>query len=435
VAKLEATRRAEQSVLGAMLRDNASIGDVLALLTARHFLVAPHPEVFAALVALWDAGRPADLVTLADELKRRGRVAEVGYAYLSELWDAAPLAANAPHYAALVRDAAVARFLAEAAAEIQAEALDPPGPAQELVESAERRIYAVAENLGAASEAADLAEALGAASDRIDRRVSGRERGLSTGLQGLDDLTGGLHPGELVLLAARPSAGKSALALSIARHAALSCGAPAAFVSLEMSRADLGERVLVALSGVDGQRVRHGWLSADEVAALVRARGSVPAGAMWVSDEPGQTALRVAAAARRLQRRHGIRLLVVDYLQLVEPEDRRANRNEQVSAVSRRLKLLALELRIPVLALAQLNREVEHRTDREPRLADLRDSGSLEQDADVVLLLWAPPAVNDFPNPGDVIECVVAKQRNGPLGRALLRFRRAVQTFEGYGTL
>jgi replicative DNA helicase len=423
---------AERALLGALLRDNGVGPEVLGAVGWQDFAADAHQKVYQALAGLLDAGRPADLVTLADDLHRRGWVEDVGgYGALADLWDAAPTGANVAHYARLVRDRSLLRRLEAAGESIARSARDPDGPAEAVLDAAEQAVLGLARS-GADAHAVGLGEALREAWGRIDARCAnaGQPSGVPTGLEDLDRLTAGLQDGELTLLAARPSCGKTALAAQVARHAALGLGLPALFVSLEQRRAELAERLLCSLASVDSGRLRAGLLTPDDARRLSDARDRLDGAPLYIDDTPAQGMLRLAAGARRCRLRHGLRLLVVDYVQLVDPEDRRASRNDQVGGIARRLKALARELGAPVLALAQLNREVEGRAGGRPRLSDLRDSGELEQHADTVMLLWRLE-----PRPGSDVVPVgvdVAKQRNGPTGDVTVAFRRSNMRFEGY---
>jgi replicative DNA helicase len=413
-----------------MLRDNACIADVSLQLTADSFYLDAHRKVFTAILDLHGAGgRPVDLVLLGEELIRRGQLEDVGRPdYIAELWDAAPTAANAIYYARVIRDKALLRSLIHANTEILRDAYDQVGPAEELLEAAEQRILGLGE-LGSEGQTYVDREVLLETLKRIDARTSKERRlsGLSTGFADLDELTAGLQDSELVVLAARPSVGKTALGLAIAAHATLIMQRPVFFVSLEQSRVELMERLLCSQARVDGHRLRRGCLNEEEQDRLAAATQDVAKGLLHIDDRAVQSMLRIAANARRLKRKHGIGLVVVDYLQLVEPENRREPRHEQVGQISRRLKSLARDLRVPVLALAQLNREVENRASQRPRLSDLRESGSIEADADTVILLHRPK------DDADQLDVLIAKQRNGPTGEVSLYFRRNHMRFENYG--
>ena len=431
-------REAERSVLGSMLRDNAVIDDVTMVVQAEHFYSDGHQKIFRAVRDLRNnvkGGNAVDLVLLADELKRRGQIEDVGgYGYLSELWDAAPTAANARYYAAIVRDHAVIRNLIHAGTEILRDAYDQAQPADELLEAAERKILDIAQ-VTHTGDTRTLHQALDEAYDRIDKR-QGMETlsisGLSTGYSDLDEITAGLQDSELVIVAARPSVGKTAFSLNLVRNIVVEEQKPVFFVSLEQSRIELAERLLCCQARVDSHKLRKGNLSAEDMERILEAGGVLrSAGKLVIDDTPAQGMLRIAANARRLKLREGIRMVVIDYLQLIEPDSRRDPRQEQVAQISRRLKFLARELQIPVVALAQVNRSSEDRQDHRPRLADLRESGSIEQDADTVMLLHRPDRYEPGQHEG-IIEVIIGKQRNGPTGEVTLAYRKQYMRYENF---
>jgi replicative DNA helicase len=383
------SREAERSVLGSMLRDNAVIGDVVQIIRDENFYTDAHQKIFKGITALYDKGHPADLVTLAEWLKEQKFIEDVGaYAYLAELWDASPTAANAEYYARIVRDKALVRGLIHASTEILRDAYDQNMPADELVEAAERQILDVAER-GIVGEMKDLEQALREAMDRLDKRLQNGEQssfsGLPTGFVDLDEKTAGLQNSELIIIGARPSTGKTAMALNIARYMAVDAQVPVFFVSLEQSRIELAERMLCSQAKVDSHKLRKGHLNSDDLQKLFQAADLLSHTKLFIDDSPGQGMLRIAANARRLKLKQNIRIVFIDYLQLIEPDNRRESRQEQVAGISRRLKFLARELEIPVVAMAQVNRSSEDRQDHRPRLADLRESGCLAGDTLVTL--------------------------------------------------
>ncbi len=382
------SREAERCVLGSMLRDNGVIGDVLQIIREENFYADAHQKILNAIVTLYDRGQPVDMVLLAEMLKERQQIEDVGgYAYLAELWDAAPTAANAEYYARIVREKAVVRHLIHASTEILRDSYDQVMPADELLETAERKILDIAQ-MGITGQTYTLSQAVTEAYDRIDTRQQRDQfsiSGLSTGFVDLNDKTAGLQNSELIIIAARPSVGKTAFALNVTRNIVIEENQPVFFVSLEQSRIELAERLLCCQARVDSHRLRKGHLSAEDMQKLIEAGGVLRNAKLFIDDTPGQGMLRIAANARRLKLRHGIRLVVIDYLQLIEPDNRKESRQEQVANISRRLKFLARELQIPVVALAQVNRSSEDRQDHRPRLADLRESGCLAGDSLVTL--------------------------------------------------
>ena len=428
-------RDAERSVLGSMMRDNKVIPDVVQSLRADDFYVFAHQKIYGAMAELYVVqGKPADPVTVADYLEEKQLTPDVGGpAYLVELWDAAPSAANAVYYGEIVRQKAIVRNLIHACNELQRDAYDQVMPAHELLDSAERRILEVAE-LGVTGSTTTLQQALNEAYDRIDAR-KGKDyasvSGVPTGYIDLDSLTAGFQNSELIVIAARPSVGKTAFALNILRHIAVEENMPAFFVSLEQARIELAERLLCCQARVDSHRLRKGQLSSDDMDRLIAGGEVLRQAHIFIDDTPGQSMLRIAANARRLKLRHDIRLVAIDYLQLIDPDNRRDSRQEQVAAISRRLKFLARELKIPVIALAQVNRSSEDRQDHRPRLSDLRESGAIEQDADTVFLLHRP----EYHEPGQhegLVEVIVGKQRNGPTGEVSLMYIKQFMRFENF---
>ncbi|MFL5342595.1 MAG: replicative DNA helicase [Gemmataceae bacterium] len=416
----------EQALLGGLLRNETRIDDVATIVRAEDFRTYHHQRIFEAVVALWDDGKPVDAAAVADELYNRNQIEDIGgYQYLAQLLEQQPTVAGVVAHARRVRERAVIRSLNFAAKEIVAATEHGKGNAAKLLEEAEQKIFGIAEG-GFSGKSVRLDDAMARFFDLIDARArrGGRLAGLPTGFPDLDELTGGLNDGEMTILAARTSVGKTSLALQIARAAAVEYQAPALFVSLEMSEAEITQRVLCGAADVDGQRLRNGCPSREDIERLTACRAKVKGAPLFIDDTPSQRMIRIAATARRRKRQDGLRLVVVDYLQLVEPDDRKAARHEQVSAVSRRLKALAKELSVPVLALAQLNRQAEDSS--RPKLHHLRESGSLEQDADTVLLMHR---LEDSPS---VIEVEVAKNRNGPTGTIKLVFDRRYTRFGSY---
>jgi replicative DNA helicase len=418
---------AERSVLGSMLRDNAVIDDVLLLVRQGHFYTDAHQKVFAALAALHTGRCPADLVTLANELARRKELEDVGgYSFLGELWDAAPTAANAVHYSKIVREKGMARALIRSCNALLRDAYDQTRPAEELVEQAEKEVFALAED-AVGDEEADAAQVVNEVYDCVDAYHSDQSGagGLTTGFLDLDARMGALQPSSLVLLAARPSVGKTALATAFALNAALD-GRPVFFASLEQTRKELMERMLCSKAKVDSHALRKGMLDDAAFGRFHQAGDEIRNAPLVIDDASRQTVLRIQTKARRLKRREGLAAVVVDYLQLIVPTDRRAQRYEQVGEISRGLKAMAKDLEVPVIAACQLNRSPEGRADKEPRLSDLRESGSLEMDADVVVLL------SRSEHERNVIELDLAKNRNGPTGRVKLLYRPQWTRFENY---
>jgi replicative DNA helicase len=417
-----------------MLRDNICIHDVVNIVNEESFYFDAHQKIFKTIKDIYNDGHPVDLVILADKLNELKLIEDVGgYQYLYELWDAAPTAANAEYYGQIVRDKGIVRALIHASNEILRDAYDQGQPADELLARAEREVLDIAEK-GVTGSTSTLDEAIKLAFNRMDARARGGHAdvsGIPTGYVDLDHLTAGLQNNELIILAARPSVGKTAMALNIIRHIVVEERIPVFFVSLEQARIELAERLLVCQARVNSHSLRKGTLNGDENRRIIDAGSAFHDAKLFIDDTPSQTMLRIAANARRLKLRHGIRLIVIDYLQLIEPENRRDPRQEQVAQISRRLKFLARELEIPVIALAQVNRSSEDRQDHRPRLSDLRESGSIEQDADTVFMLHRP-GKSDGGIEDNIIEIIVAKQRNGPTGEVTLSYLKQFMRYENH---
>ena len=351
---------AEKGVLGSVLRENAVLSNVLGILRPDNFYYDAHQKIFEAIVDLYNLAKPVDAVLLFETLKKRKQIEDIGgAAYIAELWDAAPTAANAEYYANIVREKAVVRNLIHAHTELLRDAYDGVSSADELLGTAERQILEIAEK-GTTSQTKSLGDAMKEAFERMDAKAGKGHQvsGIRTGYVDLDNLTAGLQNSELVIVAARPSVGKTAFALNVVRHVIVEERVPVFFVSLEQAKVELAERLLVCQSRVDSHRIRTGRLDSTDIQRLMDA-GDILKGTaadpvkLFLDDTPSQTLLRIAATARRLKLREGIRMVVIDYLQLIEPENRKEPRQEQVAQMSRRLKFLARELEIPVMALGK----------------------------------------------------------------------------------
>jgi replicative DNA helicase len=428
---------AEMGVLGSILLENDVLHEIIPILGIEDFYRDTHQVIFAAIRGMYDLGKAVDSVTLADELKRLDQFEKIGGdETVRAIIESVPHAANAKYYAEIVRQKSISRQLIDGATEILRDGYSGQYTAQDLLESAERKIYNIAEEQ-VQGNTLDLKDVLFKAMDRIAERAdSGGHAvtGVASGLIDLDDLTGGFQPGQLIILAARPSMGKTALALNVCDHAAIHLKVPVLFISLEMGYLEIAERLLCARSRVDGYKLRTGTGMQHEMNKLVKAYNELRSGQIFIDDTPARNMLQITAAARRLSLRKKIGLIVVDYIQLVDSEDTRDSRQEQIAKISRRLKTLARELPVPVLALSQLNRAVESREDRRPRMADLRESGAIEQDADIVLLLHRPEYYDANDQPG-IAELIVAKNRNGATGSVKLTFLKNLTRFENSATV
>jgi replicative DNA helicase len=423
---------AEQGVLGSILQENDVLHDVVPLLTVEDFYRDAHQVIYRAVRDLYDLGKAVDGITLADELARRDQLQAVGgVEALAEIQNSVPHAANARYYAEIVRQKSIARQLIESANEILREGYSNTFTAEQLLESAERKVFNIAEDQ-TKGDTVELKDVVIEAVDRIVKRAEERHpiTGVASGFFDLDDITGGFQADQLVILAARPSMGKTALALNVCDHASVELQVPALFVSLEMGKLELAERLLCARSRVDGHKLRTGQnMGRQEMTQLGRGFEELRLAPLFIDDTPARNMLQITANARRLKMRSNLGMIMVDYIQLIDTEDTRDSRQEQIAKISRRLKTLARELHVPVIALSQLNRAVENREDRRPRMADLRESGAIEQDADIVLLLHRPDYYDPNDQPG-IAEVIVAKNRNGATGSVKLTFQKNYTRFE-----
>jgi replicative DNA helicase len=428
---------AEQGVLGSILWENDVLHDVVGFLRVEDFYRDTHQVIYAAIRDMYEQRKGIDAVTLAEELKRRGQFEQVGgNDAFAEITASVPHAANGKYYAEIVKEKSVNRQLIEYATEIIREGYSNQFTAEALLESAEKKIFGIAEDQ-IRGEILELNEVITLAMERIDRRLETPHAvaGVASGYIDLDDIVWGFQPGQLIVVAGRPSMGKTALALNICDHAAINLKLPVLFVSLEMGHHEIAERLLCSRSRIDGYKLRTGkGLARTDYPELTRAFKELSEGQMLIDDTPARNMLQIAATARRLKLRRHIGLIVVDYIQLIDSEDTRDSRQEQIAKISRRLKTLARDLKVPVIALSQLNRAVESREDRRPRMADLRESGAIEQDADIVLLLHRPEYYDQSEQPG-VAELIVAKNRNGRTDSVKLTFLKELMRFENLAAI
>jgi replicative DNA helicase len=426
---------AERSILGAVLLDNHSLNAAVEKLRSEDFFLPQHRQIFERMIQLAEKQQAIDVITLMEDLARRGELESAGgVPYLSQLADGLPRVTNVEHYARIVKEKSVLRNLAFSAAAIQEQALAGGDDADVILDRAESTIFQIAEDrvrgglIGVKELVRDNFE-------RLERIFSEGRRitGLATGYAGLDNETAGLQPSELIILAARPSMGKTALALNIAENVAVRNREPVAVFSLEMSKESLLLRMLASEARVDAHKFRTGHMGRDDWNKITRALTNLGDAPLWVDDSASSTVLEMGAKARRLKRDRGLSLMIVDYLQLVVPTNtgRGTNRQEEVSSISRALKGLAKELKVPVVVLSQLTRAPE-REDRKPQLSDLRESGAIEQDADVVLFINRPNFYKtDLPEEDRAkAELIIAKQRNGPTGNLNFVFLARHTRFE-----
>jgi replicative DNA helicase len=416
---------AEQCVLGAMMISKDAIADVVESLRGADFYRPAHEQVYDAVLDLYGRGEPADAITVAAELTKRGEIGRVGGApYLHTLLASVPVAANAGYYAEIVREKAILRRLADASIRIGQMSYAAQGDVDQIVDRAQAEVYAVTERR-ASEDYKPLSELMQPTLDEMEAISSrgGQLAGVPTGFVELDDLTNGLHPGQMVIVAARPGCGKSTLALDLARSASIKHGLCSAIFSLEMSQIEITMRLLSAEASIPLSHIRGGKMSDDDWSRVAKRMGQVSEAPMFIDDSPNLTMMEIRAKARRLKQRHELKLVVIDYIQLMTSGKRVESRQLEVSEFSRQLKLLAKELDVPVVALSQLNRGPEQRTDKKPMLSDLRESGSLEQDADMVVLLHRPDLYDKESERAGEADFIVAKHRNGPTKEITVAFQ------------
>ncbi len=412
---------AERGVLGSILLLPDVCDEVALILRPADFYDDANGRLYTHLVALRDLGRRIDATLLVERLRSAGDFELVGgAAYLAEVVRSVPHAANAVHYAQIVRDKSTLRSLIHTSTDILREVYDESIEPREMLNRAEEKIFSILGDEGT-NQTTTIRDVMLKAMERIDHRMQHDHAtgGIETGFADLDTLTGGMHDSELIILAARPSMGKTALALNIAEHVAMQ-GSTTLFVSLEMASLELADRLLCSAAKVDGHRLRNGTINNDERRQLVEKAGELSQAPLFIEDSPSRNMTEIAAIARRLKRQHKLGLIVIDYLQLIEPDNARDPRQEQVARIARRLKGMARELRVPLLCLAQLNRQAEAAKENRPRLSHLRESGAIEQDADVVMFVhrdeYYESNEEDRARLAGEADIIVAKQRNGPIG-------------------
>ncbi len=425
---------AEMSVLGAMLLDNEVISLVVPILNKNSFYKTAHQELYQTIVEVYDKGQMVDLVVLREELKKRSLLEKVGgIEYVMELEEAVPTIGNVEFYANIIREKSIKRNLIEVAAGIQKQAFEESCDTGQLLDSSERAIFDITQKKFHAASS-KINEILKETFSRIENLHDRQNRltGLSTGYYDLDDLTCGLQASELIIVAARPSMGKTSLALNILEHAGVIDKKSVVLFSLEMSAQQVAQNMLCSHARIDAHKLRKGFLEDSQWSNLSYGLGSLSEAPIFIDDTPGLSVLEVRAKARRLKAQYDIQLVVVDYLQLME-SSRAENRQQEISIISRGLKSLARELSIPVIAVSQLNRSVETREGHKPRMSDLRESGSIEQDADVIVLLHRD---NYYDVEKDnTAELIIAKQRNGPTGVVKLTFLSQFMRFESLASV
>ncbi|MGH2768088.1 MAG: replicative DNA helicase [Actinomycetota bacterium] len=415
---------AEESVLGACLLSRHAIASALEIIGPRDFYRPTHGEIFQAVLDLYAAGEPVDPVTLADELARRGILEAIGgKPFIFTLVSSVPTPGSASHYARIVEEHAILRRLIEASQSISELAYTLPDDVEQAVDRAQDLIYQVSQRK-ISEDFRPLSSLLTEHMELVEKLYERGSNitGLATGFTELDEITAGFQPANLIIIAARPSMGKSSLATSIAQHVGVNDHTPVVIFSLEMSKMELAQRLICAEARVDSNRLRRGALSDSDWPKISHALGRLAEAPIFIDDSANITIMEMRAKCRRLASKHGLGLVIVDYLQLMQPTRRTENRVQEVTEISRSLKILARDLEVPVIAVSQLSRNLEHRTEKRPLLADLRDSGSLEQDSDLVLFIYRDEVYNPDSSQRGIAEVHIAKHRNGPIGKVELAF-------------
>ena len=418
--------------MGCMLFEEAALVKAIEVLIPEFFYDENHRKIFSAMQALFERNQPVDLVMVGEELRKTKQLEEVGgISYLTQLTAAIPTAAHVEHYAHLVKEKALLRSLIQNSTQIVQRCFETEGDVHQLLDSAEQMIFDIGQQRIEGRFFA-LKEIIHHSMETIDGLYQRKEHvtGLATGFHEVDTKTAGLQPSDLIIVAGRPSMGKSAFVSGICEHIGVTQKIPIAFFSLEMSKEQLVQRLLCSHARVDAQKVRTGYLSHQDWPKLTSAAGRLSESAIFIDDTPAQTVLEIRAKARRLKMQHQIQLVVVDYLQLIQGVGRLESRQQEISEISRSLKALARELRVPVIAVSQLSRAVESRTGNRPQLSDLRESGAIEQDADVVMFLFREEYYNASEENRNKAELIISKQRNGPTGTINLVFLKEWTRFE-----
>ncbi len=424
---------AEMAVLGCMLIEEDAIALAIEHLSAADFYKEAHKTIYATIVVLYDARKAVDLITLVEKLKNDNVLEAVGGAsYLAGLTNVVPTAANVAHYARIVKEKNILRLLISHATQIVTEAYETEDEVTDVLDRAERAIFEIAERRVGEAGFFPIKDLVKDSMEVIDRLHQNKKHvtGVATGFTDFDMLTAGLQPSDLIIIAGRPSMGKSSFAINLLEHASVEEKIPVAFFSLEMAKEQLVQRLLCAQARVDAHKVRTGFLSTDDWRALADAAGRLSEAKFFIDDTPGISVLELRAKARRLKAQHDIKLFALDYLQLMRGSYGAENRQQEISEISRSLKALARELNVPIIGISQLSRAVESRTDHRPQLSDLRESGAIEQDADVVVLLIREEYYNPTEQNRGLAEVIIAKQRNGAVGSVKLAFVREYTRFE-----
>lgn len=424
---------AEMAVLGSMLIDDEAISVAVEMLSGDSFYKDIHRKIFEIILSLYNSNKAVDLITLCDELKRSNALEEIGGAsYLTSLVNSVPTAANIGHYVNIVKEKNILRTLINNSTRIISLCYDSEGDISELVDHAEKLVFEVSDRRSHGTYM-HLKEVVKDSIETIDRLYQKKAHvtGIPTGYIDFDRISAGLQPSDLIIVAGRPSMGKSALALGIAEYAGAIEKIPTAIFSLEMSKEQLAQRMLCAHARVDAHKVRTGYLATSDWPRLTAAAGKLSEAPMFIDDTPAISVMELRAKARRLKAHHDIQLIILDYLQLMRGSSFSSeSRQQEISEISRSLKALARELNVPIVAISQLSRAVEARQDHRPQLSDLRESGAIEQDADVVVLILREEYYNPTPDNQGIAEVIIAKQRNGPVGSLKLTFIKEYTRFE-----
>ena len=423
---------AEMAVLGSMLIDEDAIAAVVESLDKNSFYKDTHQKIFEAILGLYSANKAVDIITLTDELKRNGNLDDIGgVSFLTALVNSVPTAANISHYTSIVKEKSILRTLINNATKIVSMCYGSEGNVDEVVDNAERFIFEVSDSKPHGSYI-HLKEVIKDSIETIDRLYQKKVHitGIPTGFIDFDSKTSGLQSSDFIVIAGRPSMGKSAFAIGIAEYAGAIEKIPTAFFSLEMSKEHLVQRMLCAHAKVDAHKVRTGYLAPSDWPRLTAAAGKLSEASIFIDDTPAISVMELRAKARRLKAHQDIRMIILDYLQLMRGSGKAENRQQEISEISRSLKALARELNIPVVAISQLSRAVESRVDHRPLLSDLRESGAIEQDADIVVLILREEYYNPTPENQGKAEIIIAKQRNGPVGSMKLTFIQEYTRFE-----
>src|SRR3989338_4264606 len=423
---------AETSGLGAMLFAPEALSRAIEMLGDSFFYSEPHRLIFSAIVALFDRNEAVDLITVTEELRKRKQLEAIGGAsYLTQLTASVPTAANLEFHARIVKEKALLRNLITTATQIIQESFDPTTEGGQILDKAERKIFDISQQR-IEGKFIRINEIIKDSIEAIDSLYQWKEHvtGVATGFHEFDIKTAGLQPSDLIIMAGRPSMGKSAFVCGIAEHVSVMLNKPVAFFSLEMSKEQLVQRMLCSHARVDAQKVRTGYLSHSDWPKLTNAAGKLSEAPIYIDDPPAMNVLEIRAKARRLKAQHAIELVVVDYLQLLEGRGRSENRQQEITEISRSLKALARDLRVPVIAISQLSRAVESRTGNRPQLSDPRESGAIEQEAHVVVFLFREEYYKPAEDNRNKAEAIIAKQRNGPTGSIELLFLKEWTRFE-----